>query len=363
MVTQHPTPANRGARSAPATRSRTAYFLLATLLWAGASLGTRQAQADSAADSAAAQSLYDSGKALLAKGETAKACEKLAASQRLDPAPGTQFHLAGCYEQLGRTASAWALYLEVAAAAKSKGRADAEQAARSRAEALAGKLSTLAVDVPNATRITGLQIKRDGQLIAPDLYGSAVAVDPGKHVIEASAPGHQSLRQELEVKPGGDAAIFKLPALRPNAAADADGSKTSSAPALDSSTSSLMPWPYVSLGVGLLGVGVGGFFILKSSSKRADADALFAECGDAGCRNSDPRAAQIASLDDDARGAQTLGTIGFVAGGLGIAGAVVLFLLEPSSQEQAKRRPGPAPSRAAITPWIGPATAGLSGRF
>lgn len=362
MVAQHH-PTRRPSPTATAFGAR-GLCCLAAIGWClGTGLTTTPARADNASNSAAAQSLFDEGKALLEKGETEKACEKLAASQRLDPAPGTQFHLAGCYEKLGRTASAWALYLEVAAAAKSKGRGDAEQAARSAANALAPKLSTLKIVVPAEVRIDGLEIKRDGQLIAADLYGSAVAIDPGKHQIEASAPGYQSFKGELEVKPNADAVTFSLPALKAETApGEAPGDPAGpSTPADSASTSSFMPWPYVSLGVGVLGVGVGSFFILKSSSKRADADALFEECGGDGCRNSDPRSTQIAEFDDAARSAQTLGTIGFVVGGLGVAGAVVMFLLEPSRSEHASQRSHR--SKATLTPWLGPAAAGLSGQF
>ncbi|MGE0323874.1 MAG: type IV pilus biogenesis/stability protein PilW [Polyangiaceae bacterium] len=313
--------------------------------------------ADGAADAAAAQSLFDEGKALLAQGKTESACQKLQASQRLDPAPGTQFHLAACYEKLGRTASAWALYLEVAAAAKSKGRADAEKAARERAEALAGALAKLSIDVPDSSKLPGLVVKRDGAEVSETLYGNAVAVDPGKHVIEASAPGHQYFRKEINVSNKEEAA-FSLPKLQVEAStqgtATANDSPGPSADAsVESHDSTLMPWPYISLGVGLVGVGLGGFFVLRSSSKRSEADDLFDACG-SDCQATDPRSAQIADLDDQARSSQTIGTIGFVVGGLGIAGAVTLFLMDPKPERQA---------RARVTPWVGPGGAGLFGRF
>src|SRR6185369_5679854 len=80
------------------------------------------AWADTPADRAArAQGLYDAAAELIKAGKFAEACPKLEESQRLDPAMGTQFFLAGCYEKTGRPTSAWSLFLEVAAAAKAAG--------------------------------------------------------------------------------------------------------------------------------------------------------------------------------------------------------------------------------------------------
>ena len=94
----------------------------ATLFTAIALCGMLQASpagaSDSPADKAAAQSLFEQAKRLMNEGNYAEACPKLEESQMLDKGMGTQFHLASCYEQIGRTASAWALFVEVAAAAR-----------------------------------------------------------------------------------------------------------------------------------------------------------------------------------------------------------------------------------------------------
>ena len=66
------------------------------------------------ADKVAARALFDEGRNLSAAGKYNEACVKLEESQRLDPGTGTMFNLADCYEHVGRTATAWSLYLEVA---------------------------------------------------------------------------------------------------------------------------------------------------------------------------------------------------------------------------------------------------------
>src|SRR5262245_34306285 len=80
-------------------------------------------------DPAAAQALFDEALKLMKKGRHAEACPKLTESQRLDPGVGTQFHLADCFENVGRVASAWALFLEVESVAKASSQPDREKVA------------------------------------------------------------------------------------------------------------------------------------------------------------------------------------------------------------------------------------------
>jgi hypothetical protein len=63
---------------------------------------------------------------------------------------------------VGRTASAWALFLEVAARAHERQKTEQEQIARTRAGALEPKLSKLTIVVPEPSRIDGLVVKRNG---------------------------------------------------------------------------------------------------------------------------------------------------------------------------------------------------------
>src|SRR5262245_32588034 len=94
-------------------RSAIALGLVGSLVLGGA---PRRAVAQS--DSAGARALFAEGRALMDKDRYEEACPKFEESLRLDPGMGTQFNLAHCWEKLGRTASAWALFLDVAAAAR-----------------------------------------------------------------------------------------------------------------------------------------------------------------------------------------------------------------------------------------------------
>src|SRR5688572_11377058 len=63
---------------------------------------------------AVAESEFLRGRQLMSEKKVAEACDAFARSQHLDPQFGTQFNLAQCWEQLGKVASAWAAYRELA---------------------------------------------------------------------------------------------------------------------------------------------------------------------------------------------------------------------------------------------------------
>ena len=58
------------------------------------------------ANPALAQSLFEEGRQLMSNGKFAEACPKFESSYKLDPAAGTLLNLAVCHEKVGRTAAA-----------------------------------------------------------------------------------------------------------------------------------------------------------------------------------------------------------------------------------------------------------------
>jgi hypothetical protein len=165
-------------------------------------------------DPAAAQALFNEGKALAAAGRYGDACPRFEESQRMAPAIGTRFNLADCQEHIGKTASAWANFLGVAAAAKAAGQPDREAAARDRANRLEPRLSRLAILVPDASRLTGLAVQRDGQELGAAQWGEAVPVDPGTHAVVAKAAGKRDYEVDVDVQGEGATARVSIPALQ-----------------------------------------------------------------------------------------------------------------------------------------------------
>jgi hypothetical protein len=163
------------------------------------------------ADQSAARALFAEGRKFAASGDYVRACEKFDDSYRLNPGIGTNFNLADCLEHIGRPASAWIRFLDVAAATKASGQFDRERVARARAALLEPSLSRLAVDVQSA--VPGQIVYRDGIAIGQDSWGIPVPVDPGAHWLEAIAPKRKRWSASVTVPPSAGSVKVSVPQL------------------------------------------------------------------------------------------------------------------------------------------------------
>jgi hypothetical protein len=191
---------------------RGARRFLAVSVLAAAAFSPASARADATADQrAAAQALFDDARKLMADKRYPEACPKLEESQRLDPGLGTLLNLAECQALTGRTASAWANFLEAAYQAKAAGQTKREGTARARAAALEAKLSKLTILA--VTSGQKVEIKRDGVVVAASLVGTAVPVDPGEHTVSATAPGKRPWETKITVRSEGHQVSVSVPQL------------------------------------------------------------------------------------------------------------------------------------------------------
>src|SRR5215471_18412917 len=71
-------------------------------------------------DKPGAEALFEQGRRLMDQKRYPEACEKFAASHKLDPAVGTLLNLADCQERQDHLATAWAYYREAQALAQSR---------------------------------------------------------------------------------------------------------------------------------------------------------------------------------------------------------------------------------------------------
>lgn len=225
------------------------------------------------ADPAAAEALFREGRALLERGDLTSACEKLAASNALDPSAGTLLNLAACRLKQGKTATAWAHFVSAERLAQKQSRSEQAGEARRRAAELEPQLSTLTLRAQDAP--PGLVVRRTGQLVHSASLGSAVPVDPGPMLIEVSAPGYQTAKLEITVGASNDRRVLELPKLRRISSANGESrSAALGAPPAGEDVapqsrhrSSAVPWVIGGVGGGALIAGsVLGALALSSNS-------------------------------------------------------------------------------------------------
>jgi hypothetical protein len=327
-----------------------------------------QALAQTSAEKAAsAQALFDEGLRLMNAGQPASACPKFAASQKLDPGMGTKFRLAECYEKIDKTASAWALFIEIGDEARGAKRPDREKIARKRADDLAPKLARMTVLVaPDTAKLAGLEVRRDGTLLEKAVWDVAMPIDPGEHLLTATAPGKTAWESKPVVAQASKTVEVTIPRL-----ADAPKAPVLAAfvPAAPVAVEKRSVVPAVVLGgVALVAAGMGGALFVVSGNKKTSAMNLAGEivagptphCSVGEAKSGDD--SRCDELISTARAVDTFhdAAIGLFVGASVTGAAAVVYLLLPP----------PAVKRASVqglraTPIVGPGQAGflLSGAF
>jgi Flp pilus assembly protein TadD len=304
-------------------------------------------------DPVAAQELFDEGKRLVEAGKVAEACPKLLASLKLDPKPGAAFKLGECYEKNGQTASAWARYLEAAALAEQAGQAERAAYARDAAKVLEPRLARLTIAVPKPA--VGLVVRRDGEVVVASKLGTAVPVDSGKHVLEATTPGKAPWSKTIEVAAGDVAARIEVPEL-PDPAP----------PPVATGPSTQKIAGAVLMGASVLGFVVGGALVAVAHGQSSD---LAAKCPSRmAC---DPTLGpEISSYRASGGGA----IASFIAGGAMLGTGVAVFLTAPTASTRPVHDGGsagsadsagstPKPPGAFVAPRLGLGTLWIEGAF
>jgi serine/threonine-protein kinase len=334
--------------------------LLLLVAWAGAAqIASAQT---SPTDKALAESLFDRGLEQMRLGKDEEACQSLERSQAIEPGVGTMLYLAECYEKLGRTASAWAMYREAASLAQEQGQTERAKKGATRAEYLTSSLSKLTLIVPSHAAVPGLAITRNGNAVPAAAWGAPVPVDPGEQKLEASAPGYAPWSLSVNLPPNGARIVVDVPALQalpaselPPPAAVAQ-TEPAAAPAVspplaatpvDTTPRSTFhkPLAYALGGVGIAALGVGAYFGIRAISENNKAGDL---CPNDRCRNA-------AGIDHDeaAHSSATAANV-LVAGGLAlVAAGVVVYLTRPRADH----------AQVSLTTGPGTAQLNLRGTF
>lgn len=259
---------------------------------------------------AIAQKLYDDAMQLMAEKKYAEACPKLAESNRLDTGMGTRFHLGDCYENLGRLASAWALFVDVADEAKRTKQTGRESVARQRATQLEARLPKITLRVPpTVANVSGVEMRDNDNVVNPPLWGQPLPVDPGKHTITVTAPGRRTWEKIVVLKEGAaeTVAVGELAPIEP------------------AGLSSRQIGAIVLGSAGVANIVVGSVFGLQARSKWRD-EVVAKSCNGGVVTQCDLQDAEIRLEKSGARTDATISTVTFVVGGVALAGAAVLAL-------------------------------------
>ncbi len=332
--------------------------------------------AQSAQDKADAEVLFNAAKTALAAGNFGDACPKFAESQRKDPAIGTALYLAECYERSGKIASAWAQF-RVAEDMANQRHDNRAALAKQRADRLAPSKLTIVLS-PESKDLSGLEVKRDGEVVGSAAFGLASAIDGGHHSVVASAAGKRAFEWSGDVPQQGGAITVTIPKLESGTAPVATTTVTAPIPtvtatatvtptATTTATETTPPPPdsggmsgvkvagLVIGSVGLVGMGVSLIVnlveqsaynsVLLKSGGTCDDTVTPIRCGKQTDADTANNAKQISDY---------VGTTLFVSGTVLAVAGIVMFFVAPKSKPKAN-------AAVVVTPTIGGAM--LSGRF
>jgi hypothetical protein len=326
--------------------------------------GTAAAQVPTLTPTAEADRLFREGARLMKAGDHARACEAFEESNRVEPRAGTFIRLGHCREQNHQIASA------VAAYRAALGRvidARKRRIANSQLARLGPRVSRLAIHVPEAHRLDGIRVRRDGVLVEPSDWSVRLPVDGGTYRISVDAPDHVPWTSTVVVADEKDDVEIEVPRLeplplepepRPSVASLRPAVMPASEPAPDVRRAQPLREPShrrgmsgrrkAAIGFGVVGAGAAGAGLALALQARSLEDEAHDRCPMLRC---DDHATANALLERS-RSRTVQANIAFGVTGVAVAGAAVLWITGGNR-------------RAVVVPSVAPDHAGAAvvGRF
>lgn len=315
-----------------------------------------RAAEESEADRAAARSLAADAKESFDKGDYATALDLYRRASELMPAPTLTVRQARCLVRLDRLIEAREMYVRTLRMPLDAKAPPPFRAALREAEA---ELTVLEKEIPRlrvalARRGDDVRIFIDDKPLPPALIGADAPVDPGEHTLKGTIDGVAVIPRHVIIaktqRIAVDLTTDEQPPVKPVAAPPVETTPPSETAAIGSESRSdeggIPPrtWAWVAFGVGTVGLGVGITSGLVATNEKSSLDE---QCPNGRC----PPSAE--SDLDSFRTMRTISTVGYIAGGVGIATGVVLLLVTPAKRTAA--------ARVEPHPWLG--GAGVRGTF
>lgn len=310
-------------------------FSLMLLAWCAAPLSCIERAHASPEETSKARALFRKARALMQEGDFKPACPLLSESLAIEPGLGTRFNLAHCWEHQGRAASAHALFMEVASAAKSSGQLERAHVARRRALALESSISHVTINVTE--QLPGMIVTLDGTSLSNRSWGVPIPVDAGEHELTAEAEGYAAFSAVIYIRPDALTTELTIPLLKPRRQApplhDPSEPQVENEAAVPEfkGQASWMQWTLIaSATVAATGAALGVTASLNANAVRQQAHRI---CPDSmrGCEAWELRAFEQRRDEFETWRARSL--IGFGAAAVGaVAFATLLWLDEPVAE-------------------------------
>jgi hypothetical protein len=273
----------------------------------------------------ASSDLFREGVTLLEHGDAIGACAKFGKALEARPgAPGVLLNLGLCNLRQNKLATALKWFREAQLRAAERGQTETEIAAKQQTMKLAPIVPIIKL-VPSAPIPNGALVLLDGGSVDRTAL-ARVEVDPGSHTLAVSGPGLERTEQTIDV-PAQTPEPMPVTLTVRTATTITPVAPVVPARRTDNHERPRHRHRLLAVGLAATGVaaaGVGGFFLRDARYLGDQRDNLLATCSlDRPCSGQD--------LDDyDRRGsrANTIATVGFIAGGTVLAASIVVFLLD-----------------------------------
>jgi hypothetical protein len=278
--------------------------------------------------SVTAEQLFRDGRTLMLAGQQSEACPKFAESQRLDPAVGTLINLGVCYQEIGKTASAWLTLREAVLAAGHMSDAPRVAAIQERLDQLEPRLCRLRIDVKQVSERATVLL--DDRVVERALIASGVPVDPGVHRLGVR-DGQGYLRIEVPISAEDRLVFVPIGAMHPARAPAA----TAPQPEMPSQPKELPASAWngrnlglVAAGSGLVLGGVSGLFAWQAHRHYGDA---LSRCP----RPEQCTSSTAMSMRREADTFDLVATSGFIVASTLLAAAGALYFWPPREKQPA----------------------------
>jgi hypothetical protein len=291
----------------------------------------------------------DRGDEALRLGDSKSALHAYQQADQIMNVPTTRVAVAGALERLGRLTEARGVALQVTKMLPQQSEPPAFAKARAKAAQMLARLDARipAVEIVVLGLASGIEPEVDVDLarLPRAALASPVQLDPGRHAITATAPGHASTTTSVTLAEG-DRRRIEL-ALRPEgdarAAADGGGDRARG----------MSPLAYAGFGVGAAGLVVGGVTGWLTISKSRE---LEEACGGTVCPTGYERDL------DSARRMSQVSNVSFAVGAVGLTVGVLALFTGDADAERSSRS-GPPATAIRLAPAVGPGQWGVVGSF